>query len=103
MNYTWTKKELALLKEYDSLINGLAIIHPEERSEERIIQSLVLEGKLLMLNKYVGGYIDFKPIGIYTFNEALKNVAYFNTKGKLFDFHPVNFKNQFQFVDFLNG
>ena len=89
MKYSWTDTELRLLSEYTDLGNEIASSHPDTVSEEMIQRKLILEARLLILDKYVIGYLQDEVLGIYSFKEALLLESAYLTNGKLFFYLPV--------------
>ena len=89
MDYTWLDSEIKLLQQYEELGNEIACLHPDEISDELMIEFLTLEARLLILNKYVIGTINESAIGVYSFNEALKMESYYINRGIVFFFIPL--------------
>ena len=100
---SWTKKELSVLREYDRLSNEYAGTPAIVRDGLTMGRILYLEAVLLASNKLVIGYLGDEPVGVYSFNKALKKELYFQKLGKLFIWHPVNFTRMSTFVDFIQG
>lgn len=91
----WTKKEIQQLTRYEEINNELAIIPEEIRStgDKIISERLYLESILLIQNKYVIGYVNTKISGLYSFKEAMDREEYFIKQGKIFTYHPINFRS----------
>lgn len=94
----WTKQELKLLKNYDTISNDYAATPDIVKDTDFVKKILVLEAKLLIINKPVIGYLGNEAIGIYSFNEALRKEQYYINQGKIFTFHPVNFFDMQQYI-----
>lgn len=89
MNYSWSDNEIKLLQQYEMLGNEIACLDPNEITDGLMSEFLYLEAKLLVLNKYMIGYLSDVALGIYTFNEALQLEDYYCSKGKIFIFMPI--------------
>jgi hypothetical protein len=89
---SWTKDEILKLNELKFLQNELAFLPVDliDESKEEIQEMLLLEAELIVLNKNVVGYVNTKPIGIYSFQEAVKLEEKYIGQGKIFTYHPVN-------------
>lgn len=102
MNH-WSKYELRMLRGYNYLLNDYAATPDVVKDSFSEIRILTLEAKLLISNKPVIGYLDSKgPMGVYTFNEALKKENYYISQGKVFTYHPVGFNSMNEFIKFEN-
>ena len=98
----WTKEELKTLRTYDNQLNEFAAIPQIFRDSITEQQILTLEAKLHTINKAVIGYLGNEPIGLFSFNEAIREEQYNLAQGKIFTYHPVNFRNMKHYVLFLN-
>lgn len=89
---SWTKEEVLKLNELRYLQNELAFLPVDliDESEEEIQKMLLLKAELIIANKNVVGYLNTKPIGIYSFQEAVKLEEKYLGQGKIFTYHPVN-------------
>ena len=98
----WNKHELEILKKYDVESNDFASTPNIVRDSTTLQNILVLEAKLHTINKAVIGYVENEPIGLFSFNEASRQEQYHLAQGKIFTYHPVNFRNMKHYVSFLN-
>jgi hypothetical protein len=96
----WSHKEIEELREYEKLLFDLEF--GQELDCKLEIQLLFLEAKFIISNKDVIGYLDSKPIGIFSVIEAIRKEKHYIKQGKLFLYHPVNFRNMEEFSSFLN-
>ena len=103
MRGSWTKYELGVLKDWENIYNSIPLFDYTEadeiqRSTERV---LLLEAQLCIFNKLLVGYIEGKIVGIFAFNECLKVEHQSIKRGQLFLFHPINFQNVKEYLNFL--
>jgi len=98
---SWTKIEIEDLRRMEHLIEEYESFHEDEKPDMIEQKILFLEAKLLIANKDVVGYIKGKSIGIFSMLEAGRKEMYYISLGKLFIYHPVNFKNLTDFTRFL--
>ena len=64
-------------------------------------KSLCLEAMLCTYNKLSLGYKKGECIGIFTIIECLKQEEIANKEGTLFLYHPINFSDMKEYVNFL--
>ena len=103
MRGSWTEIELSVLKEWENLYNSIPILEKDIDCQEElnIEKSLCLEAMLCTYNKLSLGYKKGECIGIYSFIECLKQEEIANKEGALFLYHPINFSDMKEYVNFL--
>lgn len=98
---TWIKNELKVLRKYDKLRNEYAACPDIMKDYYMVCEILLLEAKLIIIDKPVIGFFDSKFIGIYSFKEALQLEDDYLSNGKIFMYFPINFTNVKDFSKFL--
>ncbi len=103
-NQKWTENELRLLEEWDWVKRYIETQYPNQVSEVDKMRYIVLEGKLLIINKLIIFYYNDNsdPEGILSFREYLAECEKTERTDKKLSFHPLNFKNQVQYKNYIN-
>jgi len=98
MNYTWTKEELEYLIQYENLLNQY-YSYPKELQDESLLKKiLLLEGKLILINKYVVVCKGGSANDILSFREYLRLEQKSLDQKNIITFFPINFINESKYV-----
>jgi len=103
MNHSWTKEEIDCIIQYENLLNEYYMVPPDLKDETLVQEILLLEAKLLMINKYI--VVCFRGSGqdILSFREYLDLEQKAFYKEKVITFFPVNFINESEYVNHVKN
>ena len=102
-NRNWTDNELRLLEEWDWVRRYIDTQYPVQVSEIDKLRYLVLEAKLLIINKLVIFYSDKSniPEEILSFREYLRELEKADAIDYKISFHPINFMNITEYRNYI--
>jgi hypothetical protein len=103
MNYSWTKEEIDCIIQYENLLNEYYIV-PQDLKDETLLQEiLLLEAKLLMINKYIVVCFRGSKQDILSFREYLDLEQKAFDREKITTFFPINFINESEYINHVTN